>query len=114
MRMRLYLAPTDRHRSVTWVAALGDAQHGFPYLSGAGRLVLKDVTLMAGAWLVLADSARAVLREASAPAARAASTRARASSSDTAARASVRATMKKSRPARASTAARILWMYSTM
>ena len=25
-----------------WVAALGDAQHGFPYLSGAGRLVLKD------------------------------------------------------------------------
>ncbi|MEE7505114.1 reactive chlorine resistance membrane protein RclC [Methylobacterium sp. C33D] len=51
-----------------WVAALGDAEHGFPYLSGAGRLVLKDVTLMAGAWLVLADSARAILeREARAP-----------------------------------------------
>src|SRR4051794_33969112 len=30
-----------------WVPALGDAQHGFPYLSGAGRLVLKDVALMA-------------------------------------------------------------------
>ncbi|AWN42285.1 reactive chlorine resistance membrane protein RclC [Methylobacterium durans] len=44
-----------------WVPALGDAQHGFPYLSGAGRLVLKDVLLMAGAWLVLADSARALL-----------------------------------------------------
>ena len=44
-----------------WVPALGDAQHGFPYLSGAGRLVIKDVLLMAGAWLVLADSARAVL-----------------------------------------------------
>ncbi len=44
-----------------WVPALGDAQHGFPYLSGGGRLVLKDVMLMAGAWLVLADSARAVL-----------------------------------------------------
>jgi uncharacterized membrane protein YkgB len=44
-----------------WVPALGDAQHGFPYLSGGGRLVIKDVTLMAGAWLVLADSARAVL-----------------------------------------------------
>ncbi|GJD53932.1 Inner membrane protein RclC [Methylobacterium crusticola] len=44
-----------------WVPALGDAQHGFPYLSGAGRLVLKDVMLMAGAWLVLADSARAAL-----------------------------------------------------
>jgi reactive chlorine resistance protein C len=44
-----------------WVPALGDAQHGFPYLSGAGRLVLKDVLLMAGAWLVMADSARAFL-----------------------------------------------------
>src|ERR1700704_4178640 len=44
-----------------WVPALGDAQHGFPYLSGGGRLVLKDVMLMAGAWVVLADSARAVL-----------------------------------------------------
>ncbi|MBP2294614.1 reactive chlorine resistance membrane protein RclC [Azospirillum rugosum] len=47
-----------------WVPALGDAQHGFPYLSGAGRLVLKDVALWAGAWLVLADSARAVLEHA--------------------------------------------------
>jgi len=46
-----------------WVAALGDAQHGFPYLSGAGRLVLKDVTILAGAWLILADTARALLRD---------------------------------------------------
>src|SRR5712671_7532866 len=44
-----------------WVAALVDAQHGFPYLSGGGRLVLKDVLLLAGAWLVMADSARALL-----------------------------------------------------
>lgn len=44
-----------------WVPALGDGQHGFPFLSGAGRLVLKDVLLLAGAWLVLVDSARAVL-----------------------------------------------------
>lgn len=43
-----------------WVPALGDAQHGFPYLSGAGRLVLKDVMLLAGALVVLVDSARAV------------------------------------------------------
>jgi uncharacterized membrane protein YkgB len=47
-----------------WVAALGDAQHGFPYLSGGGRLVLKDVVLMAGAWLVVADGAHAVLEYA--------------------------------------------------
>src|ERR1700730_17451409 len=46
-----------------WVAALGDAQHGFPYLSGGGRLVLKDVMLLAGALLVMADSARALLEE---------------------------------------------------
>jgi len=52
-----------------WVPALGDAQHGFPWLSGGGRLVIKDVTILAGAWLVLADSARAILRQRSSPAA---------------------------------------------
>jgi len=51
-----------------WVPALGDAQHGFPFLSGGGRLVLKDVMLMAGGWLVLVDSARAVLAHATRPA----------------------------------------------
>jgi reactive chlorine resistance protein C len=45
-----------------WVAPLGDAQHGFPYLSGGGRLVLKDVMLLAGALLVMGDSARALLK----------------------------------------------------
>jgi len=44
-----------------WVSALGDAQHGFPYLSGGGRLVLKDVMLLAGGLLIMADSARAFL-----------------------------------------------------
>jgi len=44
-----------------WVPDLGDAQHGFPYLSGAGRLVVKDVALMAGSWVVVVDSARAIL-----------------------------------------------------
>lgn len=46
-----------------WVAALGDAQHGFPYLSGGGRLVLKDVLMLAGSLPVMADSARQLLRE---------------------------------------------------
>ncbi len=45
-----------------WVPALGDAEHGFPYLSGAGRLVIKDVALLAGAWLVVVDTARKLLR----------------------------------------------------
>jgi hypothetical protein len=44
-----------------WVSALGDAQHGFPYLSGGGRLVLKDVIMLAGGLLIMADSARAFL-----------------------------------------------------
>jgi reactive chlorine resistance protein C len=44
-----------------WVPALGDVQHGFPFLSGAGRLVLKDTVILAGAWLILVDTARALL-----------------------------------------------------
>jgi uncharacterized membrane protein YkgB len=45
-----------------WVPALGDAQHGFPYLSGAGRLVIKDAIMMGAALVTMADSARAYLR----------------------------------------------------
>jgi uncharacterized membrane protein YkgB len=44
-----------------WVPALGDAQHGFPYLSGAGRLVLKDTMMLAGAWVIGVDAAKAIL-----------------------------------------------------
>jgi len=51
-----------------WVPALGDAEHGFPYLSGPGRLVLKDVVILAGAWLIIADTARAILLGETAPA----------------------------------------------
>jgi reactive chlorine resistance protein C len=46
-----------------WVPALGDAQHGFPYLSGTGRLILKDTMMLAGAVVVMADSARTLLAE---------------------------------------------------
>ena len=45
-----------------WVPALGDAQHGFPYLSGAG-LVLKDTVILAGGWLLVVDGARAILAQ---------------------------------------------------
>lgn len=47
-----------------WVPALGDANHGFPFLSGAGRLVLKDCIMMGAAIVTMADSARAYLRKA--------------------------------------------------
>lgn len=46
-----------------WVPALGDSQHGFPYLSGAGRLVVKDAIMMGGALVTMADSAKAYLRK---------------------------------------------------
>jgi uncharacterized membrane protein YkgB len=46
-----------------WVAALGDAQHGFPYLSGGGRLVLKDTVILAAGWLLVVDGARAILAQ---------------------------------------------------
>jgi Predicted membrane protein len=34
--------------------------HGFPYLSGAGRLVLKDVIMLAAGLIVAADSATSI------------------------------------------------------
>jgi len=45
-----------------WVPALGDANHGFPYLSGTGRLVVKDAIMLGAAVVTLADSAKAYLR----------------------------------------------------
>lgn len=44
-----------------WVSNIGDAQFGFPYLSGGGRLILKDVLMLAGAVVMIADSARKLL-----------------------------------------------------
>lgn len=52
-----------------WVPALGDAQHGFPYLSGAGRLVIKDVIMMGAALVTMADSAKSYLQRRAAAAA---------------------------------------------
>ncbi len=45
-----------------WVPALGDSTHGFPYLSGAGRLVIKDAIMMGAALVTMADSAQLYLR----------------------------------------------------
>lgn len=44
-----------------WVPDLGDPQNGFPYLSGAGRLVLKDAIMMGAALVTMADSSRKYL-----------------------------------------------------
>ncbi|MGA9522884.1 MAG: DUF417 family protein [Myxococcaceae bacterium] len=42
----------------SWVPALGDVHHGFPWLSAKGRLVVKDVIMLGGAVVTMADSAR--------------------------------------------------------
>lgn len=47
----------------TWVPALGDSEHGFPYLSGRGRLVIKDAIMLGAALVTMADSAQAFLRK---------------------------------------------------
>ncbi|QEL17484.1 DUF417 family protein [Limnoglobus roseus] len=46
----------------TWVPSLGSAEHGFPLLSGAGRLVVKDAIMMGAAVVTMADSAKKYLR----------------------------------------------------
>lgn len=46
-----------------WVPNLGSGEHGFPLLTGAGRLVIKDVCILAGAVVVLADCAQRILKK---------------------------------------------------
>jgi uncharacterized membrane protein YkgB len=48
----------------SWVPPLGDTEHGFPYLTGRGRLVIKDAIMLGAAAVVMADSAKAFLRRA--------------------------------------------------
>jgi uncharacterized membrane protein YkgB len=45
----------------SWVPALGDVHHGFPWLSGRGRLVVKDVIMLGAGIVTMADSARVAL-----------------------------------------------------
>lgn len=44
-----------------WVPNLGSGEYGFPLLSGAGRLVIKDIVILAGAVVLLSDSSQRVL-----------------------------------------------------
>ncbi len=47
----------------TWVPDLGGPDHGFPYLSGAGRLVIKDFIMLFGGLICASDSAAQALRK---------------------------------------------------
>ena len=42
----------------TWVPVWGASPHGFPYLSGAGRLIIKDAIMLGAAVVAHADSAK--------------------------------------------------------
>jgi uncharacterized membrane protein YkgB len=44
-----------------WVQPLGDTAHGFPYLSGAGRLIIKDAIMLGAAFVTMVDSAKSYL-----------------------------------------------------
>lgn len=46
----------------TWVPHLGDQQWGFPFLSGRGRLVIKDMVILGGSILNMSESAQLYLK----------------------------------------------------
>lgn len=47
----------------TWVPDLGGNHHGFPYLSGAGRLVIKDIIMLGAGLVIASDSAKSILKK---------------------------------------------------
>jgi Predicted membrane protein len=49
----------------SWIPHLTDEQWGFPYLSGRGRLVIKDIVILGGAIITMSESARLYLKEKS-------------------------------------------------
>lgn len=61
-----FLVTTPETWVTDWAAKegmQGPIEHGFPYLSGAGRLVLKDIIMWGGAWVVGIDSAKKILQK---------------------------------------------------
>ena len=46
----------------SWVPNLGDTDYGFPFLSGRGRLVIKDIVLLGGALVTMSQSAKLYLK----------------------------------------------------
>jgi len=62
----ILIALTTRSFLITtpeaWVPQLGDSAHGFPFLSGTGRLVVKDAIMLGAAVTTMADSAKAYLQ----------------------------------------------------
>ncbi|WHF52355.1 DUF417 family protein [Chryseobacterium gotjawalense] len=44
-----------------WVPNLGGPDHGFPYLSAAGRLVIKDIIMLGAGLVTASDSAKQLI-----------------------------------------------------
>jgi uncharacterized membrane protein YkgB len=49
----------------SWVPHLTDANWGFPYLSGRGRLVIKDIVILGGAIITMSETAQLYLKRKS-------------------------------------------------
>ena len=47
----------------TWVPSLGDSESGFPYLSAAGRLVIKDLIMLGASVVTMAHAAKTYLKQ---------------------------------------------------
>ncbi|XZF14571.1 DUF417 family protein [Chitinophagaceae bacterium MMS25-I14] len=47
----------------SWVPHLTDKDWGFPFLSGRGRLVLKDLVILGGAIITMSDAAKLYLQK---------------------------------------------------
>jgi len=46
----------------SWVPNLGDTDYGFPYLSGRGRLVIKDIVILGASLITMSQSAQLYLK----------------------------------------------------
>ncbi|MBC7846939.1 MAG: YkgB family protein [Flavobacterium sp.] len=47
----------------SWVPHLTDKQYGFPFLSGRGRLVIKDIVILGAALITMSESAKSYLKQ---------------------------------------------------
>jgi uncharacterized membrane protein YkgB len=48
----------EANNSYTFSYGLGDTEHGFPYLSAAGRLVIKDVIMLGAGIATIAQATK--------------------------------------------------------
>lgn len=62
-RGRSATRPSYRRASSSFAACRRRSEHGFPFLAGPGRLVVKDAIMLVAALATMADSAKAYLKK---------------------------------------------------